>query len=236
MTTITDLSKRALDLAKKRDEKIAHYKAIAASDDMMNTRAKTEYVAGWTKAVRRDYDAAMAELKNDVAYVGRQLTDAAGRLRPTFDPNSAADLTRTEQAWRNNVLPELEKGRPLTAVLKNASRDDVLGAERFAPAYLRSTATPQSLQDHLGGAQEKDWSDVVARAATQRYADLIGGEDGETLRAADRVEQETGAFQRAAAATEYGSAGLDTAVDLHYATQSAPVDDATTDAEQLVEL
>jgi hypothetical protein len=171
----------------------------------------------------------MADLKDDAEYVARQIAEEGEQARPTFDANSAADLTRTEQAWRNVVLPQLEKGRTLTQALRNADSDAVLGAERFAAGWLNANRTgEQGL-----GQEAQDFTSDVRSAVTNRLADLSDPGTAETLRAAATVETELAAFHQVAAMTDEGGRGLEAAILSHYAAQPAKAE--TADSDQMAE-
>ena len=224
--TLSALNKRAMELSRERAAKIAEKRREAAASELMTAEQKGEYVANWTKEIDRHHNKAMAELKDDADYTARQVAEDGARVRPTFDANSAADLTRTEQAWRNIVLPQLEKGRTLHEALRNADQDAVLGAERFAAGYLNANQKSESF-----GAEHQDFTANVRSAVTNRLADFVEPEDAETLRAAARVDTELAAFHQVTALTESGD-GLGAAITAHYATQPMP---EPADSDQMAE-
>ncbi len=62
----------------------------------------------------------------------------AAPFRPSLDPNDSAQLLRTDQAWRNSVLPQIEKGREWPRIISGLDVDGLLAVERFAPAHEAS--------------------------------------------------------------------------------------------------
>ncbi|ORI15782.1 hypothetical protein [Rhodococcus sp. 1168] len=228
MTTLADLNKRAMELGRERTAKLAYYQKEAETDELMSTDARTRYLEGWTKSVNTEYAKKFEELKEEAAYVGRQVTRDSERVRPTFDSNSPADLTRTEQAWRNIVLPQLERGRTLNQALKGADRDAVIGAERFAGGWFNANRGPdQTIEEALNGDQAKDFTANVQAAVTSRFADLADRpEDAAAIRAAARLENELAAFQRVTYISESGGSHLEAAVLSHYSDKDVPDVDA----------
>jgi hypothetical protein len=225
---IADLNKKAMKLGRERAAKIAEKRVIADSDEMMTPKARDEFVAAWTKEFDRQYEKAMTELRGEVQWTARNAREDAALARPTFDPNSAADLTRTEQAWRNVVLPQLEKGRNLAEVLRSADRDAVLGAERFAPAYL--AANHKSAGEGLI-PERPDHTAIVRSMASRRLAELVDDDrKSEAILAGDRVDTEVEAFEHIAQLTDRGGNNLEAAITAHYAAQPEPADSDDTAA------
>lgn len=229
--TLAELNKRAMELGRDRAAKIAARKAEADKDPMMTPAARGEYVEMWTRDIDRKYEQAMGELREEADYTARQITRDGDHVRPTFDPDSPADLTRTEQAWRNVVLPQLEKGRTLNQALRNADRDAVLGAERFAAGWLNANRTSdESFEQRMAGEATRDFSAEVKTAVTERFADLADPGAADALRAAARVDTELAAFNQVATMTDEGGRDLEAAILSHYAAQPTPVDAESVDA------
>lgn len=138
MSTLKDLHDRARQLRQERDQLIAKRRTDANADPMMTPAERAEYVASWRKEYTKIFAPKFAQIREELAEYAEATRRQGAKARPQFDPNSAADLTRTEQAWRNVVLPQLERGRSLKAALRHADADAVLGAERFAPAWMQA--------------------------------------------------------------------------------------------------
>lgn len=160
MKTIKNIHDRARELKQERDQLIDRKRADAAADPMMTPSERSEYVAKWRAEYTKSFAVRFADLRDEVADYAERTRRQAANARPHLDDESTAQLVRTEQAWRNVVLPQLEKGRTLAAALRNADADAVLGAERFAPAWLQAQA-PRSGLD--GMALEVDGGKVVGR-------------------------------------------------------------------------
>lgn len=222
--TLANLNKRAMQLGRERNAKIAAKKAEADKSTMMTPEEKAVHLANWTREYTRVYDLDMAELKDDAEYYARQVTEDGQRARPAFDANSAADLTRTEQAWRNVVLPQLEKGRTLSEALRNADQDAALGAERFAAAYLNANQPDSGFM-----VDAQDHTAAVRAAVTERFADLAEPGAAATLRAAARVDTELAAFHQVTAMTTEGN-NLEAAITAHYAQAPAESESDSVDA------
>ncbi|ORL06450.1 hypothetical protein [Prescottella equi] len=140
MSTLKNLHDRARQLRQERDQLIAKRRTDANADPMMTPSERADYIASWRKEYTKIYAPKFAEIRQELADYADTTRRQAAKARPRFDPNSTADLTRTEQAWRNVVLPQLEKGRSLKAALRHADTDAVLGAERFAPAWMQANS------------------------------------------------------------------------------------------------
>lgn len=64
-----------------------------------------------------------------------EATKAAARYRPAYDPSDVAQLTRTEQAWRMAIQPQLDAGKQWPEIIANLDHDGLLAVQRFAPQY-----------------------------------------------------------------------------------------------------
>lgn len=245
MTTIADLNKRARDLKASRDNILALRRKEAAADPSMTSAARTEYLAHWRKSLDKQFAPKFAELREDAAAHGRSIKRQADRVRPKIDPNNAADLVRTEQAWRNVVLPQLEKGRTLTAALRNADADAVLGAERFAAGWVQANS-PATTAGGLAGLefagedgklvgrdQQVDTTSTT-RVIERRLAELVDPAAGQAIREAAVIDDSLAAFEKSARHAETGEGNsLEIAIGTHLAEQQANAtddEDAAADA------
>lgn len=181
MSTLKNIHNRARQLRQERDRLIEKRRTDANADPMMTPAERAEYVASWRTEYTRIYAPKFAEIRQELADYADTTRQRAAKARPQFDPNSAADLTRTEQAWRNVVLPQLEKGRSLKAALRHADADAVLGAERFAPAWMQANSAGR---------------DASGLAGLQVEVQKVPGRDGGKLVGASR-EVDTSSVDRA---------------------------------------
>ncbi|MBJ8340009.1 hypothetical protein JGU71_14020 [Antrihabitans sp. YC3-6] len=179
----------------------------------------------------RDGNAVLAEHAQKAAQTAAQLKIAAAGERPHVDASSAADLIRTEQAWRNNVLPELERGRPLNQVLSDAAVDDVLGAERFAPAYYRSkfnsNTSLSAMQEGYDASTMRttltpavqDLS-FVDHAIADRFANMAPtSAAADLIRFAARADVDLATYRDVAASVDQGDA-MGAQITIHLSAQS----------------
>lgn len=210
MNTIRNLQRQARELREQRQALVAEKVAAAKADAMMTPTERAEYVAGWRRQYTQQFAPKFAAIKDEAAAFARVTKRQAHRTRPQMDPNSAADLVRTEQAWRNVVLPQLAKGRSLADALRNADSDAVLGAERFAPAWLQTAVSRddgldgvdfkvQGVPGRNGGKVVGTSKDVdathVGQAVAGRFAELAG-EDGAVITDAVALDAVLPAFER----------------------------------------
>ncbi|MET4611060.1 hypothetical protein ABIC28_002041 [Rhodococcus sp. PvR044] len=235
MNTIKDLQKKARELKQERQSKLDEVVAKAKADVLMTPSERAEHVASWRKEYTRRYAPQFAAIKEEAAAVARETQRQAAKARPQFDPNNSADLVRTEQAWRNVVLPQLEKGRSLKAALRNADADAVLGAERFAPAWMQANLPGQNASGLAGmqievqkvpgrdggklvSADKAVDTSAVARAVAGRFAELADPEGGAAIASAITLDSVLPAFDRYIDALDSGNGGgLDTAIGLELA-------------------
>lgn len=76
--------------------------------------------------------------RSAVEVVQTALTEAekaAAPYRPSYDPTDVAQLTRTEQAWRMSVQPQLDAGKEWPQIIATLDQDGLLAVQRFAPSY-----------------------------------------------------------------------------------------------------
>ncbi|MFC7448668.1 hypothetical protein [Rhodococcus daqingensis] len=235
MNTIKDLQKKARELKQDRQSKLNEIVAKANADAMMTPSERAEYIAHWRQALAKQYAPKFAAIKEEVASIASATRREADRARPQFDPNSPTDLVRTEQAWRNVVLPQLEKGRSLKAALRNAGADAVLGAERFAPAWMQANlpgpnasglagmqVEVQKVPGRNGGklvsADKEVDTSGVARAVAGRFAELADAQGAAAIASAITLDSVLPAFDRYIDDLDSGTGGgLDTAIGLHMA-------------------
>lgn len=76
--------------------------------------------------------------RSAVEVVGTALSEAekaAAPFRPTYNPADVAQLTRTEQAWRIAIQPQLEAGKQWPEIIATLDHDGLLAVQRFAPQH-----------------------------------------------------------------------------------------------------
>lgn len=110
-------------------------------------------------------------------------TDAAAApYRLKVDPESSTQMIRTDQAWRNSVLPMLESGMGWDQIIPRVDADGLLAIQRFAPA--RESAVRDRFKQHevpevLAGIQRAseqrniDLAPLEARAALMEHEDAV---------------------------------------------------------------
>lgn len=240
--SIKELNRRARELKQQRDAILAQRTADADADPSMTPKQRSEYVAHWKQTLAQQFAPKFAELRDDAQAYARTAKERAERHRPAFDPDNAAALVRTEQAWRNVVLPQLEKGRTLRDALRHADTDALIGAQRFAPAWLQANhgrdgldgarlgydSTGRRMVGHRSGPDES----VVETEVTRRLIEMSGDDAAEALREGLTVDVELEAFGRSIDHYETGQgSGLDIAIGAAMAQQS-PLGDEPRKPEQ----
>ncbi|MBT9293660.1 hypothetical protein KKP62_02605 [Rhodococcus sp. GOMB7] len=237
MSTLQELQTKARELKQAREARLAVYRDNANKDVSMTPSERAEYIAHWRQALTKQYAPQFAAIKAEVETYADRTKAQAAKARPQFDADSPTALVRTEQAWRNVVLPQLEKGRSLRAALRNADADAVLGAERFAPAWLQAnSAGPSGLAGTdlavKGGRmtandRETDTT-AVTKAITARFIELADPEGAAALASASTLDAVLPAFSRFVDHLDTGAGDpLAASVGLHYAmNQSAGSDDS----------
>ncbi|QTJ65863.1 hypothetical protein HYG77_09830 [Rhodococcus sp. ZPP] len=248
MSTLKDLQKKARSLQQEREQLLAQRRADAAGDPMMTPTERAAYVANWRKEYDKVFGPKFAEVKSEVAAYARDTKAKAANARPQFDPNSPTDLVRTEQAWRNVVLPQLEKGRTLQAALRNADADAVLGAERFAPAWLQANSPGQSsgvagmeagfhANAHNSGGKvtlEDRTVDTsaVGRAVAARFAELAEPAGAAAITEAATIDDVVPAFERFVDVIDTGQGNpMESTIGLHMAMSQNVAADEDSDDE-----
>lgn len=224
MTMIADLNKRARDLKTARDSTLAQRKQDAANDHTMTNEQRAEYVANWKRNLDNQYRPKFDEIREEAAALSRSVKRDAERVRPKVDQSDTAALIRTEQAWRNVVLPQLEKGRTLREALAHADIDATLGAERFAAGWLQSQAPKRD--GHFRDDSTANAS-VAATQVTLRLSELVDGTSAEAIREAATIDAQVQALSRSVDHIETGAgSGLEAAIGLHLVTRPGAPDAA----------
>ncbi|SDR08546.1 hypothetical protein SAMN04489765_3127 [Tsukamurella pulmonis] len=155
--------RQVLAAAQARNNAAASY----VNDPMLSEAGNRQARARLAEQAKAAFDLTMDEvLESASRKVTTEVFTKALEHRPPFNRNDPAAAIITAQAWQFNVLPRLERGEQLVDVLKAADTDAVLGAERFAPAYL-SGPRGSGLN-----AIFYDATDDVARAVTGRFIGL----------------------------------------------------------------
>ncbi|MFC9518560.1 hypothetical protein ACFTSD_22745 [Nocardiaceae bacterium NPDC056970] len=230
MKTLKNIHDRARNLRKEREDLIEKRRSDANVDPMMTPTERSEYIASWCKEYTRIFAPKFAEIRAEVADYADTTRRLAAKARPHLDADSTAELVRTEQAWRNIVLPQLEKGRTLAAALRNADADAVLGAERFAPAWMQAN-TPSA--SGLTGTGDGVDTSIVDRAVSARFAALATSDEGRSaIAAAGTLDAAMPATDRFIDHLETGAGdSLDVALGLSLAmNQSLDVSESDSDA------
>lgn len=60
---------------------------------------------------------------------------AAEPFRPVLDPESTAQMVRTDQAWNNSIKPMLDAGKQWPEIIDTLDTDGVLAVKRFAAGH-----------------------------------------------------------------------------------------------------
>lgn len=75
----------------------------------------------------------IAERANDAAAA------ATAPFRPKLDPDSTAQMIRTDQSWNNHILPMLNGGKSWDQIIPTLDADGLLAVQRFAPGFEASS-------------------------------------------------------------------------------------------------
>lgn len=118
-----------------------------------------------------------SRIAGELADLSTTLSTEADTHRPHLDPDNVPELTRTTDAWQNNILPQLHAGRTWGDILPHITRDEALAIERFAPAWVRAnTKMPSEAESQLNEINYGVW---------QRHADIATTSEGrDTINAA----------------------------------------------------
>ncbi len=178
-------------LATKREEKTAHARA-KASEALAAIRTRAESTAA----------AASEKLES---------------TRPRLAEDPAA-LIKAEQRWNYDVRPLLEAGASIKTILKEATSEDLLAIERFAPGYLKATklkgtSNPMELEpEELSAAvnnrltailpeeQRSAFEEGVRTADAAEKLRKIHGMAADTIAGRTEYEASAGAHARSLAA------------------------------------
>ncbi|QRI74848.1 MULTISPECIES: hypothetical protein [Rhodococcus] len=212
MNAIHALTATRLRLASEMQDQLSK---AGRYDPDYTVEANAKRAAERRAQIKAEFAARSAKIDADVAAAAQRIKTEAAAVRPRPDLNSPADLIRTEQAWRNAVLPHLEQGRSLREALAHADVDAVLGAERFASAYLRTKTGTASGLDSTHVRYDVDGRPLAVRAEidlshleltiTARLAELTP-EHGEAIRLAGRVDHDVSAHREVSTKLERGDA------------------------------
>nr|WP_314143371.1 hypothetical protein [uncultured Rhodococcus sp.] len=236
MKTLQHLMTEYADLKKERDALITEHSQYTPNQflDMNANRVlQREHEERWKKFYTDKYEPQLQELREEGRDVAARIKAEGDRNRPKLDGDSPAALMRTEQAWRNTVLPLLEKGVPLREALRNADVDAVLGAERFAPGYFG--AKNYNTDSGVAGMQAKfgddrrmtmenvraDDGSSITRHILERFADMDPA-NADSLTMAARADADLDSFNHYVVTHDRSGGGLDAALVRHYADQGTP--------------
>jgi len=212
MNAIHALTATRLRLANDMRDQISN---ASKRDTDYTAEANAKRAAERRTQIKAEFAVRAAKIDADVAAAAQRIKSEAAAVRPRPDLNSPADLIRTEQAWRNVVLPQLEQGRSLRVALAHADVDAVLGAERFASAYLRAKTGTASGIPSMEVRYDVDGRPLATRpeidlshldlTITARLAELTP-EHAEVIRLAGRVERDVAAHREVSAKLDRGDA------------------------------
>lgn len=164
--------------ARARDAVTAIYQTSQGLDSMLRLAATFEdsnlSPEGLTNAREEQSALLLAATTGRMAMVATHIEDAAREaeaaaapFRPVLDPNSLAQLTRTDQAWNNTIRPQLEAGKGWDQIVQTLDHDGILAAQRFAPGYeagKRSRNDQHEVPSVLEGIQRMSEQRVVDTA------------------------------------------------------------------------
>ena len=236
MKTLQHLMTEYADLKKERDaliEQHSRYTPNELLDRNANDVLRREHQERWKKFYTDKYEPQLRELRDEGRDVAARIKAEGDRNRPKLDGESPAALMRTEQAWRNTVLPLLEKGVPLREALRNADVDAVLGAERFAPGYFG--AKNYNTESGVSGMQAKfgddrrmtlenvraDDGSSITRHILERFAEMDPAH-ADSLTMAARADADLESFNHYVVTHDQAGGGLSAALIRHYADQGTP--------------
>ncbi|UYF92432.1 hypothetical protein OCS65_18300 [Rhodococcus aetherivorans] len=212
MNAIHALTATRLRLASEMQDQL--HKAGRYDPDYTAT-GNAKRVAERRAQIQAEFAGRAAKIDADVVAAAQRIKTEAAVVRPRTDLNSPVDLIRTEQAWRNIVLPQLEQGRSLREALAHADVDGVLGAERFASAYLRTKAGTASGLTSTHVHYDAEGRPLTVRTEidlkhldltiTARLAELTP-EHAEVIRLAGRVDHDVSAHREASIEVDRGDA------------------------------
>lgn len=237
--TLQKLMTEYAALKKERDNLIQTEARKFTPDEWMDARTasdmRKEHENRWQKYYTDKYEPQLAELRASGHEVADGIKAEGDRRRPRLDSESPAALMRTEQAWRGNVLPLLDKGVPLSEALRNADVDAVLGAERFAPSYFAAKNHDTSAGVvGMEGALDKNGSMTLKTPRAEDHSSIprhilnrlaeMDPSNADTLMMAARADDDLDAFNRYVVEHDRtgGNGGLDAALIQHYAEQGTP--------------
>jgi len=144
---------------------------------------KPELRASLTEHLRQRTLRQLAALIQVAETSNADATAAADRYRPKLDPESAAQMMRTDQAWNNHIKPMLEEGRGWDQIIPTLDTDGLLAAQRFAPGYESRT------RDRFHQDQVPSVLAGIQAASERRLIDLVDPDARTTLMEAQVTAQ-----------------------------------------------
>lgn len=143
--------------------------ADAFADPNLTSQARDDARHTMRETAKANARAALQQIATTTADAANRAQAIAEPFRPKLNPDNQAQILRTEQAWRMNVLPQLEAGKPWSTITKNLDEDSALGVERFARSWLVANREPLSNIDI-------EYSNVVA-GIRSRHAEIVANPD-----------------------------------------------------------
>lgn len=132
--TITTAAEEAAAHIQIHEEKLREVQNFRDEDltPEANERKRAELV----DAVKAESQQTLEDIRSKATKAAESAAKSFQGKRPQINDTDAAALLRAEQVWRYDVLPSLEAGTTLKAFVRNATPDQLLSIERFAPGYL----------------------------------------------------------------------------------------------------
>lgn len=97
-------------------------------------------------ALNRQFADQMGDHRDAFETLAKQAAAAAEPHRLKVDSENLAQITRTDQAWRNSIVPQLEAGKAWDQIVESLDADGILAVKRFAPTH--EVAKRSQLQQH----------------------------------------------------------------------------------------
>ena len=113
------------------------YNDIRFTQDALNV-ARTRYVAQATEDISTEADSILTQ----ITVLADKAESKAATVIPTLNPEDAAQLTRTAQAWEFNILPQLGSNPNWNNILTGLGVDGLLAIQRFAPTWIKANSAP----------------------------------------------------------------------------------------------
>lgn len=149
--------------------RVALAAADAYNDPNLTSVARDETRRTMRETARANARTALQQIATATADAANRAQAIAEPYRPKLNPSDQAQILRTEQAWRMNVLPQLEAGKPWATITKTLDQDSALGVERFARSWLAANREPLANVD-------AEYSNLMS-GIRSRHAELVDNPD-----------------------------------------------------------